>query len=284
MADRRFMTLHGHQVAYRDEGAGDETLLLVHGIAGGSHVWQPLMDDLSTSYRVIAPDLLGHGASDKPRADYSLGAFAVGLRDFLDELEVPSVTLVGHSLGGGIALQFVHQHRAYCRRLVLINSGGLGSDVGLLLRVLSAPGAELFLPIVGSESLARLVRRVRAQFARNGAAQDENEAADDESWVEALAWSTPGKRRAFLRTLRAVVDPRGQAVSALGKLNYADGLPALFIAGALDRIIPPAHATVAHEAVVGSRLHIIDDAGHEPHLECPDVVAASIRQFISEAP
>ena len=272
MADLRFLTLHGNRIAYRDEGTGDETLLLIHGIAGSSLAWEPLMSYLTTSYRILAPDLLGHGASDKPRADYSLGAFAVWLRDFLDELGVAAVTPVGHSLGGGIALQFVHQHRSYCRRLVLINSGGLGADVGVLLRILASPGAELLLPIIGSPQLARLAKRVRNAFRDPG--------TDGEPITEASAWSDPQSRQAFLRTLRAVVDSRGQAVSALNKLHYVSGLETLFIAGAQDRIIPPAHARDAHQAVADSKLHIIDDAGHEPHVECPDVVAKLIHEFV----
>ena len=274
MADLRFLTLHGNRIAYRDEGTGDETLLLIHGIAGSSLAWEPLMSYLTPSYRVLAPDLLGHGASDKPRGDYSLGAFAVWLRDFLDELDVDAVTAVGHSLGGGIALQFAHQHRSYCRRLVLINSGGLGDDVGLLLRILASPGAELLLPIIGSPQLARLAKRVRNAFTGR------DPATNGDPITEPSAWSDPQSRQAFLRTLRAVVDSRGQAVSALNKLHYMSGLQTMFIAGAQDRTIPPAHARDAHEAVADSQLHIIDDAGHEPHVECPDVVAKLIHEFV----
>ena len=145
MTNLQTMTLHGDRVAYRDEGAG-EVLLLIHGMGGSSFSWRAVIPQLAKKYRVIAPDLLGHGESDKPRGDYSLGAFAVWLRDLLDALDIPKATVVGHSLGGGVAMQFAHQHRDYCQRLVLISSGGLGNDVGRLLRLLSLPGAELVLP------------------------------------------------------------------------------------------------------------------------------------------
>lgn len=284
MPEVRYLILHGNRVAYLDEGAGPETLLLIHGIAGSSLAWEPLMAYLTESYRVVAPDLLGHGASDKPRADYSLGAFAVWLRDFLDALGIDAVTVVGHSLGGGIAMQFVHQHRPYCRRLVLINSGGFGPDVGVLLRILSAPGAGLLLPIFGSESMARAAKRLQAPFTRAQSDAMPGRSPDADPSRDASAWSSPAARQAFLRTLRSVVDPRGQAVSALHALRSATGLPTLFIAGAQDRIIPPAHAGVAHAEAPGSRLHIIDDAGHEPQVERPDVVAAVIREFIDGHP
>src|ERR1700738_2694046 len=151
MSDTRFVRLTRPRVACGDGGhPAAEPLLLIHGVAGSSLAWVPLFEHLSARYRVVAPDLLGHGQSDKPRADYSLGAFAVLLRDFLDALDIPAATIVGHSLGGGVALQLVYQHRQYCRRLVLVNSGGLGTDVSMPLRLLSTPGAELLLPVVAS--------------------------------------------------------------------------------------------------------------------------------------
>jgi pimeloyl-ACP methyl ester carboxylesterase len=272
MADLRFLTLHGDRVAYRDEGGGDETLLMIHGIAGSSSAWEPVMSSLATSYRVLAPDLLGHGASDKPSADYTLPSFAAWLRDFLNALQVDAVTIVGHSLGGGVALQFVHQYRPYCRRLVLINSGGLGADVGVLLRILSAPGGGVLLPIISSQTIARIADRVRSGFTRRPTAP---EAADEISPL-----SSPQARQAFLSTLRSVVDHRGQVVSAVSRLHSAAGVPTMFIAGGRDRIIPAAHTRAAHEAVGGSWLHVIDDAGHEPHVERPGVVSVLIRDFV----
>ena len=152
--EHKFIDIHGERLAYYDEGRG-EAILLIHGMAGSSQTWREILPPLAKKYRVIAPDLLGHGRSAKPRTDYSLGAFAVGLRDLLDELEVDSATVVGHSLGGGIAMQFLYQHPDYCRRLVLLSSGGLGQDVGLMLRLLSAPGAELFMPVIAPRFVLR---------------------------------------------------------------------------------------------------------------------------------
>ena len=160
MTNLQTMTLHGDRVAYRDEGAG-EVLLLIHGMGGSSASWREIVPKLSKKYRVVAPDLLGHGESDKPRGDYSLGAFAVFLRDFLDALGIPEVTVVGHSLGGGVAMQFAHQHRDYCQRLVLISSGGLGDDVGRMLRLLSLPGGELMLPLAASRLRSTAAKALR---------------------------------------------------------------------------------------------------------------------------
>ena len=162
MNDINFLELHGDRVAYRDVGNGDEVLLLIHGMAGSSETWRAVIPQLAKKYRVIAPDLLGHGQSAKPRSDYSLGAFAVLLRDLLDELGITRVTIAGQSLGGGVAMQFVYQHPDYCQRLVLISSGGLGPDVGRTLRLLSAPGAELIMPVIAPPPVVRAGNKVRA--------------------------------------------------------------------------------------------------------------------------
>src|ERR1700739_2202064 len=152
MTEMNYTHLHGERIAYRDAGAG-EALLLIHGMAGSSATWRAVIPELAKKYRVVAPDLLGHGESAKPRGDYSLGAFAAWLRDLLDELGITKATVVGQALGGGVAMQFTYQHRDYCERLALISSGGLGPDLSWILRILSAPGAELVLPVVAPRAV-----------------------------------------------------------------------------------------------------------------------------------
>jgi pimeloyl-ACP methyl ester carboxylesterase len=277
MTDIRFVELNGHLIAYRDAGdPAAEPLLLIHGVGGSSLAWVPLFAHLSARYRVVAPDLLGHGQSDKPRADYSLGAFAVWLRDFLDGLDIPAATLVGHSLGGGVALQLAYQHRQYCRRLVLVNSGGLGNDVSMPLRLLSTPGAELLLPVIASRPAMFLGHGVLSLLTAGGLAESPK---TQERWRKYFALADPLGRHAFLRTLRSVVDLRGQTVSALNRLPNLD-VPTLIIAGALDPVIPASHAQAAHAALPGSQLAIIDEAGHHPMLDCPAALAGLIDEFV----
>lgn len=279
MRDMQFVSLNGHRVAYRDAGdpAGDP-LLLIHGVAGSSLAWVPLFEHLTGRYRIIAPDLLGHGQSDKPRTDYSLAAFAVFLRDFLDALDIPAATLVGHSLGGGIALQLVYQHRQYCRRLVLVNSGGLGTDVSMPLRLLSTPGAELLLPVLASRPAVFLGNGVVSLLAARAAESTRVQ----ERWRKYAALADPPGRHAFLRTLRSVVDLRGQTVCAIDRLpQFVGDVATMIIAGARDRVIPADHAQAAHAALPGSRLEIIDEAGHHPQLDCPAMLARLIDEFAS---
>lgn len=222
----KFLELHGDRIAYRDEGDG-EALLLIHGMAGSSETWRSVIPQLSKKFRIVAPDLLGHGQSAKPRTDYSLGAFAVWLRDFLDELGVSQATVVGHSLGGGVAMQFVYQHPDYAKRLILISSGGLGPDVGWVLRLLSAPGAELVLPIIAPTPVLSVGNKLRSWLTSAGIQSPRGA----ELWSAYSSLSDGETRQSFLRTLRSVVDYRGQAVSALNRLSLREDLPVMAIWG-----------------------------------------------------
>src|SRR5207253_6139212 len=122
--------IHGYRRVFRIAGSGPP-LLLIHGIGDSSATWSTVMPALAQRHLVIAPDLLGHGESDKPRADYSVGAHASGIRDLLVALGVERATFVGHSLGGGVAMQLAYQFPQRCERLVLVASGGLGKEVNL---------------------------------------------------------------------------------------------------------------------------------------------------------
>jgi pimeloyl-ACP methyl ester carboxylesterase len=276
VAEMSYLELHGERIAYRDEGAG-EALLLVHGMAGSSATWRAVIPELAKKYRVIAPDLLGHGESAKPRGDYSLGAFAAWLRDLLDELGIHRATVIGQSLGGGVAMQFTYQHRDYCKRLVLIGSGGLGPDLNWVLRILSAPGAELVLPVVAPQPVLNLGNKLGSWLTSAGIRSPRA----GEMWSAYCSLSDRPTRQAFLRTLRSVVDYRGQAVSALGKIHVSHGLPTLLIWGEQDRIIPVAHGYAAHDAVPGSRLEVLAGVGHFPHVEAPTAVVGILDDFIA---
>jgi len=265
----RETTLHGHQVCYRTAGDGP-AIALVHGVTSHSGVWLEFMKDLvEAGYSVVAPDLFGHGASAKPKGDYSLGAYASGVRDLLGMLGFESATVVGHSLGGGIALQLAYQFPEYCERLVLISSGGLGREVSPLLRAATLPGAELVMPLIVREWAVRAGTSVASFLERLGirAGPDLREAGRGyASLVQQDA------QLAFLHTLRAVIDPGGQKVSALDRLYLAERMPVLIVWGDRDPIIPIEHGRRAHEAIPHSHMVEIPNAGHWPQLDQPQLV------------
>ena len=261
----RELVLHGHRVFYREAGSGP-ALVLVHGITSTSATWARLLPSLAERFTVIAPDLLGHGESAKPRGDYSLGAYASGVRDLLVALGHERATLVGHSLGGGIAMQFAYQFPELCERLVLESSGGLGRDISVLLRAASLPGSELVLPVLTDARLLGAARLAGRALGRVGLRVHTDLA---EVLRGHASLSDREARAAFVHTLRTIVDVSGQRVDATDRLYLARSIPLLIVWGELDPIIPVAHARGAHALVAGSRLEVFEGSGHFPHLDDP---------------
>ena len=254
----RTVRIHGHDVSYRMAGEGP-TVVLIHGIAGSSTTWRAVMPALSEHYTVVAPDLLGHGRSAKPRGDYSLGAYASGIRDLLVALDLERVTLGGHSAGGGVAMQFAYQFPERAERLVLVASGGLGKEVSPLLRAVTLPGAEYVLPIVAHRRIRELFEWSAGLWGRVGWQPGENLS---DVWGSYTTLTDRHGRMAFVHTIRSVLDLGGQRVSAYDRLYLAAAVPTLIVWGDRDRMIPVSHAYRAQEAIPGARLEILEGAGH----------------------
>jgi pimeloyl-ACP methyl ester carboxylesterase len=276
---RETRVVHGHRRAFVRAGDGPP-LLLLHGIGNNAQTWAGVLHRLAETHTVIAPDLLGHGSSDKPRGDYSIAGHANGVRDLLSVLGIDQVTVVGHSLGGGIALQFAYQFPEQVERLVLVGSGGLGPDLSAGLRLASLPGAEVVLTVLsGASGLLR--RGLQAVDAVGGAlgwkpVRDVAEAAE-----AILALRDVEARQAFLRTLRGVVDAHGQAVTAIDRLYLANAVPMLVIWGSRDPIVPAAHAETVRHLVPTARVEVFEGAGHWPHLDDPDRFLAVLLDFLA---
>src|SRR3954451_16958625 len=277
-ATAQHLELHGHRVSYRTAGSGP-VVLLIHGIAGTSEQWADAAPVLAEGYTVVAPDLLGHGDSAKPVGDYSLGAYAVSMRDLLIALGHRRATVVGHSLGGGIAMQFAYEYPVFCERLVVVSSGGLGREVHPLLRAATLPGAELVLPLIASERVLGLGGALGHFLARVGLR------AGPDIAEMARGYASLGDaeaRSAFLHTVRAVIDHTGQRVSAADRLYLSSMIPALIVWGRRDPLIPAAHGEFAHGEMPGSRLEIFENAGHFPHLDEPIRFAGVLHDFLED--
>lgn len=274
---RRTVHLHGHRVDYRTGGEGP-VVLLVHGMAGSSATWLPILDRLAPHVTYLAPDLPGHGRSDKPRSDYSLGAHASFLRDLLAALGHDRATVVGQSLGGGIAMQFAYQYPERIERLVLVGAGGLGEEVNAVLRLLALPGVDLAMPLVFQPIFRDAASAIGSLLSRIGMRPAP---ATTEMWRAYASLVDPSTRTAFLHTLRAVIDLRGQRISAHDKLYLAQDLPTLVVWGEEDPIIPVSHAHAAVESLPGSRLELLDGLGHFPHVEDPDRFADVLLDFVA---
>jgi len=269
--------LHGHRAVYRVIGSGPN-LVLIHGMINSSRHWEQVARRLAGSYRVIAPDLIGHGDAATPRGDYSLGAHAASIRDLLTTIGVERATIVGHSLGGGVAMQFFYQFPQRTERLVLISSGGLGDDVSPLLRGAALPGSAALLrlatrpQVVGG--LAAAGARLRARGNSTGV------------YLQAVARALgplqePGSRRAFLQTLRAVIDVQGQRVSARDRLYLLGEMPTLIVWGERDRTIPLKHGLEAQQSIPNCRFETLPRAAHFPNLEDPEGLAGILDSFMA---
>jgi len=272
-----YLSIHGHQVGFRRAGEGP-VLLLLHGIAGSSRTWIPTMQLLHREYTLVAPDFLGHGQSAKPLGDYSLGNQASAMRDLLQLLGIERATVIGQSFGGGVAMQFAYQFPELCERLVLVSAGGLGREVSWTLRLLSLPAVEYAMPVLfpsfvrdWGDSVARFLR---GRGIRNARAE--------EMWRAYASLTESGNRHAFVRTIRAVIDPGGQSVSAMDRLYMAARTPTLIVWGDEDRIIPLVHAYQAHEAIPDSRLEVMHGVGHFPQVEDPITFAEILAGFLRD--
>jgi pimeloyl-ACP methyl ester carboxylesterase len=275
--DPKTVTLHGRAVTYAEAGSGP-VLLLIHGMAGTYENWQAVIEPLARDHTVLAPDLPGHGASAPGGGDYSLGSLAASLRDLLIAQGHERATLVGHSLGGGIAMQFAYQFPEITERLVLVSSGGLGPEVSPVLRAAALPGADLFIAATAGPG-----RVAGSAMARGLAAIGLRPNADVAEVARGYAsLADPDRRAAFLATLRAVVGTDGQRVHAGDRLYLAEGAPVLIIWGEHDPMIPVHHGEQAHEAIQGSRLEIFDGVGHLPQLEAPGRFVAVLERFLAD--
>jgi pimeloyl-ACP methyl ester carboxylesterase len=275
---QEFRTIHGHRRAFLRGGQGP-TLLLIHGIGDSSRTWRPVLNLLAEHHTVIAPDLLGHGDSDKPRADYSVGGFANGMRDLLAVLDVERATVVGHSLGGGVALQFAYQYPQLCERLVLIASGGLGTEVTPLFRAAALPGAGLAINL-SVRWAVRLPALAAARTAAGLGILDPHDVGEFAQLWQGLRDAST--RAAFLRTLRSVIDVRGQSVSSRDRLYLAAAIPMLLIWGGRDPVLPVAHARTVAEELQACRLEVVERAGHLPHHADPQRVVMQLSRFIQD--
>jgi pimeloyl-ACP methyl ester carboxylesterase len=273
----RSVRIHGHDVTYRMSGEGP-TVVLIHGIAGSSTTWRAVMPALAERYTVIAPDLLGHGQSAKPRGDYSLGAYASGIRDLLAVLGQERGTVVGHSLGGGVAMQFAYQFPERIERLVLVASGGLGKEVSPLLKAVTLPGAEYVVPLLLHRHIRELVEWPGSQARKVGWRPNDTLA---EIWRSYTTLTDRHGQQAFIHTVRSVLDVAGQRVSAHDRLYLAEAVPTLIVWGDRDRIIPVAHAHATAESIPGARLEILEGAGHFLPWRNADRFLPIIEDFLS---
>ena len=246
-------------------------------MVNSSRHWESVALRLADSYRVIAPDLLGHGDSARPRGDYSIGAHAASIRDLLAAIGVERATIVGHSLGGGIAMQYFWQFPQRVERLALVSSGGLGPEVSPMLRSAAMPGVGALLAVAANRRLLAGMHDVGTRLESRGS----HVGVVLQQLARAMRpLEHPDARKAFLHTLRGVIDVRGQRVSARDRLYLLTGFPTLVVWGGQDNTIPIEHGRELHETVPGSHFVTLPGAAHFPHIEDPAGLADALRDWL----
>jgi pimeloyl-ACP methyl ester carboxylesterase len=272
----QYVTIHGYRRAFVRTGKGP-ALLLLHGLGRDHTTWLPVIDALARRYTVIAPDLLGHGESDKPRADYSVGGFANGMRDLLTVLGIDKVTVVGHSFGGGVAMQFAYQFPERTERMVLVGSGGLGPEVSAAIRAITTTG---FYQVMGLMTLPG-VRQVGSAGLRALSRTGIKEFRDfDEVASIYESFQDPAARAAIRHVVRAVVDWQGQIVTMADRAYLTEAMPMCVIWGEDDRVIPVSHAARAAVLAPDARVELIPNAGHFPHKDHPERFVKILNDFV----
>jgi pimeloyl-ACP methyl ester carboxylesterase len=275
-ADVRFVTVHGHRRAYVKVGSGP-ALLLLHGLGCDHTTWDGVIGRLARDYTVIAPDFLGHGQSDKPRADYSLGGYANGMRDLLTILGIDRVTVVGHSFGGGVAMQFAYQFPERTERMVLVSPGGLGTEVALGIRAITLPGFHQAMGVVTLPGVRQVTKAALQglSLSRHPALRDLSEVAQI---VE--SWRDPGTRRAVRHLVRTVIDLRGQVVTMRDRAYLTEAMPMAVVWGRDDRVLPASHAEALSTLAPLAQVEVFDNSGHFPHKDHPERFVWFLNDFI----
>jgi pimeloyl-ACP methyl ester carboxylesterase len=275
-SDVQFVTIHGHRRAFVRAGSGPAVLLL-HGLGCDHTTWESVIETLARRYTVIAPDLLGHGQSDKPRADYTLGGFANGMRDLLTVLGIDKVTVIGHSFGGGVAMQFAYQFPERTERLMLVASGGLGPEVSPAIRAISTPGFHQVMSVLTLPGIRHAGKAGLRALSATGLSltRDLDEVAEIyDTFRDRQA------RHAVRHVVRAVVDWQGQIVTMADRAYLTEAMPMWVVWGRNDRVIPVRHANAAAQLAPNARVEVIPDSGHFPHKDHPQRFARIVNDFI----
>jgi pimeloyl-ACP methyl ester carboxylesterase len=272
----QYLTIHGHDRAFVKLGSGP-ALLLLHGLGCDHTTWAPVISSLARRYTVIAPDLLGHGSSAKPRADYSVGGYANGMRDLLTVLGIDRVTVVGHSFGGGVAMQFAYQFPERTERLILVAPGGLGPEVTPAIRAITLPGFHQAMGLVTLPGVRQLTKTALRALAASGVSQ----ARDLDEVAEIVdSFKDPRARAAIRHVVSAVVDWRGQVVTMADRAYLTQAMPMCVLWGTEDAVIPVSHARIAAELAPSATVEVIANAGHFPHKDHPQRFVKVVNDFI----
>jgi pimeloyl-ACP methyl ester carboxylesterase len=276
---------------HHTHGGHGSPVVFIHGLGSSGYMeWRQNLEATAASHRVFAPDLPGYGRTDKPRARYSVPYFARFVRRYIASRGLGSAALVGASLGGRIALEVALEDPKLVRKLVLVNTLGLGrpqvSAAQLAYGLVTLPRVGEAVMNLTRDALRwappRIIRRVAGRYA--GVSGADLEKALDDNYLDDLRemYAAEGFHDAYLSTVRSLINPRalfGGQHDVTRRLNELK-IPVQLIWGANDPLFPLAHASRAQSIIERSRLAVIEGAGHTPQAERPEEVNRVLREFL----
>lgn len=248
-------------------------VVLMHGLGDSHLTWRQLAVELARDRRVLIPDLPGHGLSDRPNVSYQLSWYSQIMAKWLQQLAIPAVDLIGHSLGGGIAQMLLLTCRQSIRRLALLAPGGLGREISPILRIASLPYVVEYF----GQPFMRLGTKLSLHIAKDG------RSAEDISALS-LMNKQAGSARAFARTVRDLMDLRAQRHTFYQRAHEIKDLPPMRVLwGKQDNIIPVTHGERLASQVSGVKLVTFEACGHFLHQQQPSLAAKVLQDFFNEA-
>ena len=295
-AQRASKTLHsefldiGQLRVHHTHGGRGSPVVFIHGLGSSGYMeWRKNLDVAASRHRVFAPDLPGYGRTDKPRARYTIPYFARFIERYMDDRRLRSAVVVGTSLGGRVALEVALEQPRLVRKLVLVNTLGLGRPK---VRMAQVAYGLVSLPRVGEAVMGftrdalrwaspTMIRRVAGRYA--GVSTD-LELTMDDTYLDDLRemYAADGFHSAYLSTVRALINPRalfGGQHDVTRRLNELK-IPVQLIWGADDPLFPVAQAERAHSLIERSKLAVITGAGHTPQAERPEEFNRVLQQFL----
>mgnify|MGYP006299848815 FL=1 len=272
----KFVTLDSVKTRYWEIGERGPRIVLIHGIGGFAENWRFNIENLAGHFKVYAVDLVGFGKSGKPKAPYTYDYFARFIKEFIDVMEIDKAVLIGHSLGGGIAMRFALMFPGRVEKLVLVDSAGLGKEISKIFKLISLPGF--------GELVTRPDRTRTLKMYKN-LVYDRSLLSEEMVDLGFSFSSSPGAQQAFLKTARGTVNIFGfkrKAINPIRRNLHRIEVPVLVLWGERDAIIPVRHAYIAKDGIPDAELEVFENCGHIPMIECPDEFNTAVVKFLRE--
>lgn len=270
----KFITVDSVNTRYWELGERGPRVMLVHGIGGFAENWRHNIDSLAAHFKVYVLDLVGFGKSDKPKVPYTYDYFARFVKRFIDAVEIDRATIIGHSLGGGIALRLALMFPDKVDKLILVDSAGMGREISKIFKMIS-------LPIFG-ELVTRPDRTSTLKMYKN-LVYDRSVLSEEMVDLGFRFSSSPGAQRAFLRTDRGTVNIFGfkrKAIDPIRRNLHKIDVPVLILWGEQDGIIPVKHAYIAKNGIPDAELEVFENCGHISMIECPEDFNSAAIKFL----